>query len=71
MLLYTPPYFQKFPQDTPCLSHSPMPLFGITVDSKETRNTITSEASIFGTKLGIERRQKFLFILDFLDNSIV
>jgi hypothetical protein len=48
-----------------------MPLFGITVDSKETRNTITSEASIFGTKLGIERRQKFLFILDFLDNSIV
>jgi hypothetical protein len=51
-------------------SHAPPCLFlGITIDTKETRNTIAC-ASIFGAKLRIEKRQKFLFILDFSDNSI-
>jgi hypothetical protein len=55
MLNYAPPCFQKFLQSTPCFpmlsSHAPPCLFlGNTVDIKEIRNTIASNASIYGAK---------------------
>jgi hypothetical protein len=55
MLLYAPPCLYKFPQGTPyssmISSHVPPCLsLGKIVDAKETRDTISSNTSIFGSK---------------------
>jgi hypothetical protein len=55
MLNYASPCFQRFLQSTPCSpmlsSHAPpCLLLGNIVDTKEIRDTITYDASIFGAK---------------------
>jgi hypothetical protein len=55
MQLYAPPCLHKFLQGTPhssmISSHSlPCASLGITVDAKETRDTIPSNSSILGAK---------------------
>jgi hypothetical protein len=50
-------------------SHAPPCLtLGITIDTKETRNTIPSHASIFGAETRVEMRQKISVTLGFSDN---
>ena len=64
MLFYAPPCLQKFLQGTPCsyilYSHTPSCHFlGIGVDTKKTRNTITSYTSIFGAKTQDRKEANF------------
>jgi hypothetical protein len=66
MLLYGPSCLLKFPKGTPC---SPMFFFHalpclfleITVDTKETRDIIASDASIFGAKTQ-DRKEVYISI---------
>jgi hypothetical protein len=67
MLFYAPPCLQKFSQGTPCsymlYSHAPSCHFlGIGVDTKETRNTITSYTSIFGAKTRDRKEANFSYL---------
>jgi hypothetical protein len=64
MLLYARPCLQKFLQGISCSSifSSQVPpcfFLGIIVDTKETRNTIICDASIFGAKTQDKKEAKF------------